>query len=114
MKLLLVLLFCVCSALSVVLFKYHFEQAGGSLSLRSFLSWLFSPTILLALLLGLACRFIFYLLFNYYPASVTQLIASLSLVFTVIACCLIFGESLTSQQVLGALLIVIGVALVGA
>jgi len=113
MKEMLLLLFCLFSTASIVLFKYAFERIGFEFSTSFLMRWLTNPLIIIAFILAIACRFIFYSLLNYYPSSIVPLLTSASLVTTVIACSILFNEPLTSQQLLGAILIVLGIQLVG-
>ena len=113
MKLLLLILFYITSTLSIVLFKYGFLRLGFRPSIDFLIKWLTYPPIFLSLVLAFACRFIFYGLLREYPASVAQFLTALNMVIVALACVLIFGEVMNYKQILGAILIFVGIILMG-
>ena len=109
----LLLGFCVLTAVSVVLFRLGYNQIGVEFKPEFLLKWILNPYVFLSLATATGCRFLFYALFKSYSTSVVYLITTLSYVFVLAACYIAFGDKLSLPQWIGAVLIIIGVALVG-
>lgn len=107
----LLLLFSITSSLSIVLMRMGFEKLGMERSLSHFIKWLFDPLILFSLALGLFSRFIFYAIMQHINTVQTYLASFVSFVVLSILCVTLFDETLNSKQMLGALLILLGVSL---
>jgi len=103
------LLFLGFNTLSVILFKYANQIIGFEVNVPFIIKWFLNPLVFFSLLFALATRFAFYKLVGDWGISKASLFTGgfayiLILLFGII----LFKESMTLKQMIGALLIIIG------
>lgn len=113
MKELFIVLFCIFTVLSVVLFKWGHQLLGFKFELSFLIKWILHPIILISLILAFSSRLMFYKLLDSYGVSIAYMITAISFPLIIFAAFFIFQETLTKYQVLGSLLIFLGVFLIG-
>ena len=112
-NILLLVLFVTFTCISVVLFKIGYNSLGFKPELTFIFKWVFHPYIFISLTLAFFSRFIYYTLQGSFGAIGTFLITTISIPVTILVSWLILGESLNNLQIIGAVLVIIGVGLLG-
>jgi len=108
----LVILFSLLSVVSVALMRYVFNIYNFEFNIPFIVKLVFNPLMITALISALGCRLIFYSMFKNLSMSETFLVTQVSAVFILIAGYFLFHDTLTKKQIIGAILILIGVGLV--
>lgn len=117
---LLVLLFCTTTVLSILLLGDRKLISGNLLDPKNILNLIFNWKFILAMLFAVMTRFTFVLINNALlkvphlagaSTTLTIFITTVSYIFIVIANHLYLHERLNLQQVVGAIIILLGVAM---
>jgi drug/metabolite transporter (DMT)-like permease len=100
-------------AIGGVALKLGFNSMGGfTVNLRSLFSWAFNPWIVFALGCGIGARFLYFLALNYMSLGEITLLSAMSMVMTVVLAYFVFGETLEGREIVGAILVLVGVVLI--
>lgn len=108
-----VVIACACNALANMFWKMQFLKTPFKFdSLQNFINTVFSYRILIGVMLYGISMFLFFYLLSNYKLSIIVPLTSLTYIFNLIIAVFVFKESLIMSQVLGILIIIIGIFLV--
>lgn len=97
-----------------VLFGFAFRDLGAVAVSGGFvLKWLTNPFVVLALVLGLGARGIYYAALEFVNVSQITLFSALGMVATLLLARVLLGEELSRLELVGSALIIVGVAFIG-
>ena len=92
--------------------RYVFNVYGFELNITYVFKILLNPLMILALVSALGCRLVFYMMFKNLSMTETFLVTQFSAVFVLLTGYLVFGDELTIKQIIGAIMIIVGVGLI--
>ena len=100
------------SVISIVLMRYVFNTYGFEKNLGFIVKFVFNPLIIISLVTAISCRFLFYSMFRELSMTQTFFVTQVSAIFILFAGYLIFHDTLTKKQIIGAIMILFGAGLI--
>ena len=97
-----------------VLFGLAFKQLGSfQLQLSYLAKWLLNPLVIAAVLTGVLSRVLFYVGIQFFSVSQLTLFGALGIVATLALARGFLGDELSTRELVGASLVIVGTALIG-
>ena len=106
-----VVIFIILSILSITLMRYVFNTQGFSATPNFLIRLMLNPLMIIALASALGCRLVFYSMFEKLTMSEVFLSTQITGVFILLLGYFLFHDVLTKKQIVGAILILLGVGL---
>jgi len=107
-----IMVFITLTIISISLMRYVFSIYGFSTNPSFLVRLMLNPLMIIALASALGCRLVFYSMFKNLTMSEVFLSTQVTGVFILLAGYFLFHDVLTKKQIVGAILILLGVGLI--